>query len=886
MDDFSSENEDILTNTSFLYRNFLIYLTLSEETSFKYYQSLIVIFLSFIEILTAHLHSYEIYHVGSGTFLDYFITAFSYFDIFNVITLAAIVYNALFYLSAALAYLYTFAYISLLFTKPKKIRKNLLITLFIYFSKYYAWLLFFPSTVILSARILCPEHVFSPIQLTCTNILPLDDILSIFLAISGLICSIFMVFINSYFCYSTWYIKTDYFSTHYEKFLPIYHFVRLIMAVLMVIPTMNSYYIHIYLVINLKMGVLLLYNLMKYFPFSKFLIIKLFLFFIVLYISQTAAMEIDKITKDILYFNQSNIGLFMTVTFFTFEISLFSYFEFEVIRLVKSPEEKKLDFFELIKKIRILHYVSSSFNPSHLIYFRGILTLHVETCKNLFCFCKSIKIYDAKKGRELEISRRSNLKGVFGKYLIKNWFEDHIIYNAKDPRPSIFYADFLVNKMKNIHMALTHLCLAERKVFSFNDKRKILQFKQQIRSFVSEKNTESTQLGFEIIVFLEEQLEKLINLKRKFLKKSVKFWKLLENSFLNLTEMNNELKILMEIRDEITRLWIPLKPYLDSKKQLKFYYQWYLKNILNKKLKIADEEIKTLDFSEDEDFFSVDSKYLLNETSKNSDKLIYQHDCCVFHVKSNANSLGNIAKVNSGVNEVFEYTKGELTGSEITRIMTPFFSRNHNKYVEKFIKFSKTQVLYNAKYTFGLNKSGFIFPIWIIIKQSVDITGILEYIAMIKPLKTKRYEADYIILNEFGVIDGVSKGVAEHLYIKPEYIKNNNFNILLLSPKLVKFFTYEKYLKKDEEDIKQKKKMKKMKKMEKIAVLEAKKKNLEAKKKSIVKGDKKKWIFGGISPNNKEDVNSSNNNTDKKSRKSILKKEILSNIFVKLLIYP
>ena len=879
------EAESEVRENSFLSRNFRIYITLCEETSYKYYQSILVISLSFVQLLTSHLHCYALYFVKAGSFLDYIITAFSYFDIFNLLTLGTILYKSLFFLACGFAYLYFFAYLMLLFASPLKIKKHFFTSIFVYFSKYYAFLLFFPSVIILTSKILCPHHVFANIDMNCSQLFPTEDILTLFLACSGLSASILMVFLNAYFCYSTWYIKTDYFSTHYERFLPAYHLSRLISAILMVIPTENPIYTPIYLSLNLIMAVFLLYLLLKYFPFSKFLIIKLFLFFVLLFLSQTIAMFIDYLTINHLYFNQTNSIFFMFVTFFAFELGFFTFFEAELINIVKRPENLRMDFYGLIKKIRILHYIATSFTPAHLVYFKGILTFHFENCRNPWCFCKSEKIFDAKKGRELEIAKGSALKGVFAKYLIKNWFEDHLLYNIKDPKPSIFYADFLFKKMKNIHMALGHLYSAERKAFSFNDKRKILQFRQQIKSFVLEKNSEfcQGQLTFEIIVFLEDQLEKLINLKRRFLKRSVKFWKILENSFLDLTELNEELAKLMEIKEEITRLWGPLKPYLDSKKQLKFYYQWYLKNIMNKKLRISDEEIKNFD-TEEEDFISVDSKDLMNET-KNDEKLIYQQDCCVMHVKSSASSLGNVAKVNSAINEVFEYNKGEIVGSEINRIMAPFFARNHANYVEKFIKLSRSTTLYSTKLVFGLNKSGFVFPLWIVLKQFIDNLGALEYVAMLKPLKTKKYEADYIILNEFGIIDGLSKGICEQLLLEPEFFKRNQVNILLISPKLVKFFTYEKYLKKDEKREKEKKKKKK----EKAA---AKRKNTEILKKNIVVAsakamvDKKKAWLGNViakeKKDNKEAQGDDNESSRRKSKKFVVKQLAIISKFIVL----
>lgn len=892
---------------SFLSKNLDIYLELSESLRFKYYQSLLVIFLSFLEIFTANVHCYREFYVKNESILDFLITAFSYFDVFNIMSVNASVFNSLFYILCSLAYFYACSYLILLIIHKTRIKKHPITAFFVYFSKYYSWLLFFPTNLALSSRILCPPHVFKALDLQCPRIFPTDDVVSLFLAVSALFCANFMVFLNGFFAYSTWYTKSDYFATHYERFIPLYNVFLLIISVLMAIPAENGAYIAVYLAISLLSSLTLLFFLLKFFPFSKFAVLKTFMFLTILYISETFAMLLDYSTLTSLYASDgktTNFLYFFVICFALFEKGGFAFLEFELISLAQSPDAARLDFPRLIKKIRVFHYISSSFEPAHVIFYKGILAYHFEKCTNSQCFCKRAKVYDAKKARDLEISKRTALKGFFAKFLIRNWFELHFAGSSKDPRPGIFYADFLFNKMRNIHVALTNLSAAERKVFAFNDRRKILQQKLLIKAFIEEKNSEfcDSQLNFEIIVFLEEQLASVISLKRRFLKRSVKFWKLLENSFLDLTELNGEIAKLIQIKQQIAELWSPLKPYLDLKKQLKFYYQWYLKFILNKKLKVADEEIKTLENADEDETLSVYSKELLSSDAKNQEKLIYQHDCCVFHVKSSGNTLGNVSKANSAVSQVFHYNTKEIVGSEVTRLMAPFFARNHASYVENFMKTSKMKVIYNTKYAFAMDKEGYVFPIWLTLKQNVDNAGFLEYISMIKPLKSKKYEANYIILNEFGVIDGISKGICEQLLIDSEFIKRNSVNILFISPKLVKYFAYEKFLKKDEDAIAKKKKKRKetlLLKKRRKSFKEPKevKESRESEEKTNKTPLKKKWMFAATAGNKELEPENARNNANlndnspglqalraSENRKSVAKPANLSNFARKTLI--
>lgn len=126
--------------------------------------------------------------------------------------------------------------------------------------------------------------------------------------------------------------------------------------------------------------------------------------------------------------------------------------------------------------------------------------------------------------------------------------------------------------------------------------------------------------------------------------------------------------------------------------------------------------------------------------------------------------------------------------------MSPFFAKRHATYVQSFIKINKKSVLYNYKTVFGLTKSGYIFPAWLVVKQVIINSGLIDYVGMIKPIHSKQNKHDYITLNEFGVIDGLSIRLGQALSLKPEHLKKELLNILFLSPKLVFYFQYEKYM--------------------------------------------------------------------------------------------
>lgn len=383
-------------------------------------------------------------------------------------------------------------------------------------------------------------------------------------------------------------------------------------------------------------------------------------------------MFIDLITHDSLFLNTTNVILFMMIFFFFLQIFCLKIQNFLFYETLLTPinSKKSIDF--IIKKTQILQNISNSFDKTHDFYFKGLFESHLSNCKNAYCFCKNSKLFDSKKDRELDIQKRYAFKQyqiLISKYITKEWIEETLSLGKKTAQIQIFYSQFLFFKFRNIHQALWCLNSAEKIAFKPFDLKQIYQLKKMIKKFIKKKNFEycDNKLEIEIIVFLEEQLEIIIEMMRNFFKKTLKLWKSLENFYPNLTEIDSVFSDLISIKNEIGKTCNPLKGYLNSKKKLKFYYQWYMKNILNKKLKFAEEEITDFNPNEENDeLISVNSRQLLRDRD-NDDKIIFQNDCSVVHVRSSLTGLGKIVKFNKNLLNIYDYTNDEIMNSEINR---------------------------------------------------------------------------------------------------------------------------------------------------------------------------------------------------------------------------
>lgn len=77
---------------------------------------------------------------------------------------------------------------------------------------------------------------------------------------------------------------------------------------------------------------------------------------------------------------------------------------------------------------------------------------------------------------------------------------------------------------------------------------------------------------------------------KKVIRLNMKFWNILSQPKINLDEINDELLKIKNIHDDLEQRFRPLKSYMNRKKEIKYYYYWYRKNIQNITLKMQDTD--------------------------------------------------------------------------------------------------------------------------------------------------------------------------------------------------------------------------------------------------------------------------------------------------------
>jgi len=278
---------------------------------------------------------------------------------------------------------------------------------------------------------------------------------------------------------------------------------------------------------------------------------------------------------------------------------------------------------------------------------------------------------------------------------------------------------------------------------------KIFKLRAKIADFINSRNLEALEVDLQIenVIAIEERFSDVIQGLSNIIQSSINFWGYLTQKDINLDQIRSLSELLCESVDHVTHLWGPLKPYLHKYKKLMYYYNWYLKEFLNKKTVLSEEGIDDL-FEDDR--YSIRSDEFLDNLK--SDHLLFDGQTPILHMSGNSNNTGQIIKVNKAVIKTFGYAKEELEKSNVNILMPRLIGERHTSYITSFVKTGRTRALYKQRRTFAKNKAGYVMPIWILAKQINNLEGLVEYVGLIRPLSEKKEDpTDYILFNPFSL---------------------------------------------------------------------------------------------------------------------------------------
>jgi PAS domain S-box-containing protein len=102
-----------------------------------------------------------------------------------------------------------------------------------------------------------------------------------------------------------------------------------------------------------------------------------------------------------------------------------------------------------------------------------------------------------------------------------------------------------------------------------------------------------------------------------------------------------------------------------------------------------------------------------------SDGTLLDDRSSVISVCGSRARLGEIIQANTGAVRLFGFSRAELLGQNIRRIVPPPYAASHDQYLLRYIEHgsSNNKLLDQQRYLFGLHKNGFLIPIDILIRE-------------------------------------------------------------------------------------------------------------------------------------------------------------------------
>ena len=773
--------------------NFQVFYKLFSERKLGIISTCIILTANYFQLNIFLFQSFQSLQSTQGDLIKIIDTVTSYFYTINIIPSYPSVYTALrivlFVIS--IGYLLLFLLMRWAIARSRQIKG--LEKIFAFLNTYYTAVFLLPSSEMACREIFCDEKALVPLKEQCAEGSQIALLVFAAIAFSA---TIIMTILTGFYSLNGIYDKKNYLSGENRLYEGLVSFIKISVAIIMANSTPSRAFLIAYLAAHLILSlVLIIYYIFNY-PYNKLFIEYFVLMWISIYFVQALALmayvliDEETVLADYLW-------LILLVTAIPAIFSAYRALKLRIINKERTSSTK-----EFILKIQHTLQLKQNekLNTFEEIQLRGILALHIDNCKKVKCFCKETeKLYDPKKRREYKAEEHDSFRKMRLKYHLRSLFEDSVKTNSLDPSLLISYAEFLFEKFRNTHLALfqiTKIAQSNRFLHPYN-LFKILKLKNKISDYINTRNLEALEkkLEIEYVIFLEEQLDKVIQGMREIIGNSINFWNYLTNRSQDLNKLGDLVDKMHASVDNTEKLWAPLKSYLYKQKKMTYFYNFFLKDFLHKKIQLNEEQLDELFDSESLSTYSNGFLNLIKD-----DNVIFKENSVVIHMSGDVHELGKIIKTNRTATRIFKYSKDELEKSNINILMPKLIGDRHNSYLDSHIQTGNSNLLYNQKMSFAKDRDGFIIPIWMVVKQLDNPEGHVQYAGLLRPLlQSKEKQSYYILMNDFGEISGVSKNLSERLKIPGDVFHKKTVNMVLLAPLIIKKLYFAKLLEEEKE---------------------------------------------------------------------------------------
>ena len=360
--------------------------------------------------------------------------------------------------------------------------------------------------------------------------------------------------------------------------------------------------------------------------------------------------------------------------------------------------------------------------PQSRMALEGLLRHHLKYCvkKENECACYALSRDFAKDEEPPE-----KLWYTWIKHIISDLLDSKF---PKSTRLHMLYAYVQREKLHNKFKALYEMMITEENKPNMEEEFSIFSYKNVIEEEMIEndaRNSESKGVDVNVIVDFQNKFVDFQAAVENDVDLHLEFWR-------ELLENNPDIQKLQSLGAKITHSFEQtsgeFKKLNDINpnhiKMLQIYGN-YLKDIVNDDV----EGQRTLEKAE-----YVDKSSAVNKQFIDNDHLKYgeNSNTCILTVSGNLANLGIIKNVNNEITRILGFSKPDLIGQNISRIIPKVMGDLHDGFMRNYFETSDPKVVGLERMVFPLDKDGYIVPCSLMIKVLPNLDEGIRLVGFLK----------------------------------------------------------------------------------------------------------------------------------------------------------
>lgn len=246
----------------------------------------------------------------------------------------------------------------------------------------------------------------------------------------------------------------------------------------------------------------------------------------------------------------------------------------------------------------------------------------------------------------------------------------------------------------------------------------------------------------------------------------IEFWSILKLNKIYIEDLYEKANLYINKKNDITKIWKRIQLISSNNKKINDLYMKYQEYICD-----------------DLTFAIVDnSKKTSQSNNINISDIVFSRfndDTGFIIVDMNKETIGNINYYNKIINKILGFQSEFLYLKNICTIIPDSIGDNHNDIMNNFIQTGKNKSIGKNKDLFVKDKDNFIKPISLFLMPMPSYNSKSEIIGLIKE-RNSLSSAYYILINDYGIIDSISKEFNSYdEFLDPQILNKLNFEIFV-----------------------------------------------------------------------------------------------------------